>query len=107
VVRCTTSLRAESARLTRKEIVMKKFTIAAILLTIAAPSLAFAGPQPRDANNESSCTASGMGMDPRCVGDVDPSGETAAIATPDVDRMEAAPLTRHAQAPVAKKQRNL
>ncbi len=86
---------------------MKKSTLAAVLLTFAAPSFAFAGPAPRDANNESSCIDSGMGMDPRCVGDVDPSGETAAMATPDSEQIEAAPRTRSAQAPIIKKQRNL
>jgi hypothetical protein len=86
---------------------MKKIALAAILAALV-PALAVAAPQPRAANNESSCTASGMGMDPRCVGDVDTSSDSALSAGADevVQPVVEAP-TKAAAAPVAKKKRNL
>jgi hypothetical protein len=48
-----------------------------------------------------------MGMDPRCVGDVDTSGETAAMASPVFDQLESAAPAQHAEAPATKKNRHL
>jgi hypothetical protein len=70
-----------------------KIACAFILLAVA-PSVAFAQPQVRDANNETSCASSGMGMDPRCVGDVGPSNEMSAREDLQVEAVQG----RHAQA---------
>jgi hypothetical protein len=74
----------------------------AILVMAFAPGVALAQqrPEPRDANNESSCLAAGMGMDPRCVGDVDPGQEFAAPS--EAITQDATPVRHAARIPAAR-----
>ena len=85
---------------------MRNYMKTAILILALTPGVALAQqrPEPRDANNESSCLASGMGMDPRCVGDVDPGQE---FAVPSEAMMQNAAPVRHASHIPATRHRHL
>ena len=72
---------------------MKKIAVLA-LTRMAIPSVGFAQNLARHSNLEPACSASGSGMDPRCVGDTLPGTESDALST-----RQARALGMHEMAP--------
>jgi hypothetical protein len=59
---------------------MRKVVIIALSLVVV-PSVGFSQTLARHANLEPTCSASGSGMDPRCVGDTFAGTESDALST--------------------------
>jgi hypothetical protein len=71
---------------------MKKIAVLALAI-MALPTVGFAQNLARHSNLEPACSASGSGMDPRCVGDTLPGTESDALSTRQARAFDAHGMT--------------